>query len=59
MLLGEQGWEIKTESAGLAGSAFPTQAAAAEAAVGLARKNRSTLLVHGRDGVIRKRKAYA
>ena len=27
MLLGEQGWEIKTESAGLAGSAFPTQAA--------------------------------
>ena len=59
VLLGEQGWEIKTESAGLAGSAFPTQAAAAEAAVGLARKNRSTLLVHGRDGVIRKRKAYA
>jgi hypothetical protein len=59
VLLGEQGWEIKAEGARLAGSIFPTQAAAAKAAVVVARQNRWTLLVHRRDGLIRTRRTFA
>lgn len=60
VLLGEQGWEIKPKGARRAGPVFfPTQAAAARAAVELARTNRSTLVVHRRDGAVRTRKTYA
>lgn len=47
------GWLVRIEGTARARSIHNTQAEAAKAGRELARRNRSELLVHGRDGKIR------
>lgn len=54
----EKGWKVAVEGAGRARSMHSTQAEAATAGRNVARKNRSELLIHGRDGQIRARNTY-
>jgi hypothetical protein len=58
VVLGETGWRVEVEGASGARSTHATQAEAARVARELARKNRSELLIHGRDGTIRQRNTY-
>jgi Uncharacterized protein conserved in bacteria (DUF2188) len=52
------GWQVRVEGTARARSIHKTQAEAAKAGADLARRNKSELLVHGRDGKIRERSAY-
>jgi hypothetical protein len=55
---GEGGWRVEIAADGRARSVHRTQAEAREAARELARRARSELFVHGRDGRIRERNTY-
>lgn len=54
----EKGWRVEVEGSGRARSTHATQAEAATAARDVARRNKSELLIHGRDGQIRSRNSY-
>ena len=52
------GWQVKAEGSTRARSTHKTQTEAANAGRDIARKNKSELLVHGRDGKIRERSTF-
>ena len=52
------GWQVRIEGNARAHSIHGTQADAAKAGAAIARKNKSELLVHARDGKIRDRITY-
>jgi hypothetical protein len=52
------GWQVRIEGTARARSIHKTQAEAAKAGGALARRNKSELLVHGRDGKIRERSTF-
>jgi Uncharacterized protein conserved in bacteria (DUF2188) len=52
------GWQVRIEGSARAHSIHKTQAEAAKAGGALARRNKSELLVHGRDGKIRERGTF-
>jgi hypothetical protein len=51
-------WRVEVEGSSRARSTHDTQAEARIAAREIARRNRSELLVHGRNGQIRERSSY-
>ena len=54
----QKGWKVEVEGGSRPRSTHATQAEAAQAARDLARKNKSELLIHGRDGRVRDRSTY-
>jgi hypothetical protein len=54
----DKGWRVQIEGTGRARSTHQTQAEAAKAGRDIARRNKSELLVHGRDGKIRERSTF-
>jgi hypothetical protein len=54
----EKGWRVEVEGANRPRSTHKTQAEAAKAAREIARKNKSELLIHGRNGRVRNRSTY-
>ncbi|HEY7694177.1 MAG TPA: DUF2188 domain-containing protein [Gaiellaceae bacterium] len=54
----EKGWRVEVEGTGGSRSNHTTQAEAARAARHIARRNKSELLIHGRDGRVRDRSTY-
>jgi len=52
------GWVVRIEGNARARSTHKSQTEAAKAGREIARKNKSELLVHGRDGKIRDRSTY-
>jgi hypothetical protein len=54
-----EGWALLVEGALAPSALFKTQSAAWEKAKAVARKERSEALLHGKDGQIRERSAYA
>jgi uncharacterized protein DUF2188 len=52
------GWQVRVEGTARARSIHETQAEAARVGSAIARKNKSELLIHGRDGKIRERSTY-
>ena len=54
----DKGWRVEIEGAARARSTHKTQAEAAQAGREVARKNKSELLIHGRNGRIRDRRTY-
>jgi hypothetical protein len=55
---GGKRWRVEVEGSSRPRSTHSTQAEAAKAGRQVAKKNRSELLVHGRDGQIRMRNTY-
>jgi hypothetical protein len=57
---GDKGWrvEVEVEGSGQPRSTHKTQSEAAKAARTIARKNKSELLIHGRNGRVRDRSTY-
>jgi hypothetical protein len=53
------GWVIRSEGSSRASSLHDTQREAVETARTLAKKNATTLVIHGRDGLIRTRDSYS
>jgi hypothetical protein len=51
-------WRVNVEGSDRARSIHDTQAAARAAGREIARRNKSELLVHGRDGKVRERRSY-
>jgi hypothetical protein len=51
-------WGVKKEGAGRASKVFPTQAAAISWGRKQSIKERSELVIHGRDGMIREKDSY-
>lgn len=54
----DKGWRVEIEGSGRARSMHPTQAEARTAARDIARRSKSELLIHGRNGRIRERNTY-
>lgn len=54
----DSGWAIKSSGSKKATKVFSTQKDAIEAARGIARRQGSELLIHGRDGKIREKNTY-
>jgi hypothetical protein len=54
----DKGWRVEVDSQGRAIGTHDTQAAAWKQARGIARRNESEALLHGRDGKIRERNTY-
>ncbi len=54
----DKGWRVDVEGASRPRSTHKTQSEAAKAAREIARKNRSELLIHGRNGRVRDRSTY-
>ncbi len=52
---GDEGWRVEVEGQG---RAHDTQAEAWEQAKGIAQRNHSEAVLHGRDGQIRERNTY-
>jgi hypothetical protein len=52
------GWQVRIEGTARPRSTHKTQTEAAKAGRDIARKNKSELLVHGRDGKIRERSTF-
>jgi hypothetical protein len=52
------GWAVKTAGASRASSTHTTQVAAIDAAIKIAKNQKSEVYVHGRDGRIRERNSY-
>jgi hypothetical protein len=55
---GNGGWHVRIEGTARPRSIHNTQADAARAGRDIARKNKSELLIHGRDGKIRERSTF-
>jgi hypothetical protein len=51
-------WQVRVEGAARPRSTHKTQSEASKAGRDIARKNKSELLVHGRDGKIRERSTF-
>jgi hypothetical protein len=58
VLPSEKSWRVEIEGSGRPRSTHKTQAEAAKAARGIARKNKSELFIHGRNGRVRERSTY-
>ena len=54
----DEGWGVRGEGNSRLTSVHPTQAAAEAAARDIAQRERSEVLIHGRDGQIRARNSY-
>jgi hypothetical protein len=54
----DKGWRVEVEGSTRPRSTHDTQAEAASAARKVARKNKSELLIHGRNGRVRDRSTY-
>ena len=54
----ERGWAVKSERGKRASSVHQTQQAAIDRGREIARNQKSELLIHGRDGQIRKRDSH-
>ena len=52
------GWQVRVEGTARARSIHETLAEAAKVGSAIARKNKSDLLIHARDGKIRERSTY-
>jgi hypothetical protein len=52
------GWAVKNAGSGRASKVFPTQAAAVTYARDAAKKEKTELFIHGRDGTIKERNTY-
>jgi len=52
------GWQVRVEGTVRPRSTHKTQAEASKAGRDIARKNKTELLVHGRDGKIRERSTF-
>ena len=52
------GWQVRVEGTARPRSSHKTQADASKVGREIARKNKSELLVHGRDGKIRERSTF-
>ena len=52
------GWAVRKGGASRASGKFATQEAAIDSARGLAKKQKTELYIHGRDGKIRARDSY-
>lgn len=52
------GWLVKRAGASRASKSFDTQKDAENYARGIAKKNKTELFIHGRDGLIRDRSSY-
>jgi hypothetical protein len=52
---GDEGWAVIREGNSRASSIYPTQAEAAQAVREVAHRDRTEILIHGRNGQIRKR----
>lgn len=52
------GWSVKKGGASRASKSFTNQADAIDYAKSIARRNRSELFIHARDGTIRQRSSY-
>ena len=55
---GDKGWRVEVEGQDRASGTHGTQAAAWEQAKGIAKRNHSEALLHGRDRQIRERNTY-
>jgi Uncharacterized protein conserved in bacteria (DUF2188) len=55
---GEKGWRVEVEGTSRPRSTHKTQSEAATAARDIARRNKSELLIHGRNGRVRDRNTY-
>jgi hypothetical protein len=55
---GDHGWRVEVEGASGARATHGTQGEAARTGRRIAQRNRSELVVHGRDGSIRERNSY-
>ena len=55
----ENGWDVIHEGARYAESHHATQEAAIHAATALARRKKTELLIHAKDGSVRTRSSYA
>ena len=58
VLPSDKGWKVELEGASRATSTHTTQSAATKAGRVIARRNKSELLIHGRNGRIRDRSTY-
>ena len=58
VVAGDKGWRVEVEGTACARSTHTTQAEARQAAREIARRSKSELLVHGRNGRIRERNTY-
>ena len=58
VLPGDKGWRVEVEGSSQARSTHKTQSEAAKAARTIARRNKSELLIHGRNGRVRDRSTY-
>jgi hypothetical protein len=54
----DSGWQVRIEGTARPRSTHKTQTEAAKTGRDVARKNKSELLVHGRDGKIRERSTF-
>lgn len=54
----KEGWAVKTAGASKASKVYTTEKAAIVAATAKAKKDKSELYIHGRDGRIRERNSY-
>jgi hypothetical protein len=55
---GDKGWLVEVEGTARPRSTHNTQADEAKAARAIARRNKSELLIHGRNGRVRERNTY-
>jgi hypothetical protein len=58
VVAGDKGWRVEVEGTARTRSTHTTQAEARQAAREIARRSKSELLVHGRNGRIRERSTY-
>ena len=58
VLPSDKGWRVELEGSARAASSHSTQRDAAQAGRVIARRNKTELLIHGRNGRIRDRSTY-
>ena len=54
----KSGWAVKSEGSEKASTIKPTQQKAIQAATKIAKKEKSEVVIHGRDGRIREKDSY-
>ena len=54
-----RGWEVRTEGGKQPDGVYDTQAEALEAAKAVARKHHSAVIIHSRDGRVRRQVSYS
>ena len=58
VVLRDKGWAVKSEGSTKASTVKPTQQQAIRTAVKIAKREKSEVVVHGRDGRIRGKSSY-